>query len=53
MSHRKHIPYGLFKRGGSKIHPHNKCEVCSENTIIKKKARRRAKEEILKELLEL
>jgi hypothetical protein len=32
-------PYGKKKRGSGKIHPHNECGVCSENSFNKKKAR--------------
>ena len=36
------IPYGSVKRGSSKLHPHNKCAVCSEKIISVKKARQMA-----------
>ncbi len=48
----KTIPYGLEKRG-NKLHPHNECAVCSENSISKTRARRKAKEDIAKQLEEL
>lgn len=39
--------YGKEKRGSSKLHPHDECDVCSEKSkISKKRARRRGKEEI-------
>ena len=41
------IQYGNYKRGSSKLHPHDKCGVCSEKTISKKAVRRRGKEELL------
>ena len=39
------IAYGKTKRGSSKIHPHNECEVCSENGISPKRERQNAKKE--------
>ena len=43
------IQYGSMKRK-NKLHPHNKCSICEEKNISKKTARRKAKEEILKEI---
>lgn len=36
-------PYGMKKRGSSKLHPHNKCDTCSENNFNKKTARQDSK----------
>jgi len=44
------IRYGNYKRGSGKLHPHNECGVCSEKTISKSAARRRAREEINKSI---
>ena len=41
-------PYGQFKRGSSKPHPHNECGSCSESNINKKKERRLAKRGLAK-----
>ena len=49
---RKHVPYGMFKRGSGKLHPHNECAICDEKNISKKKARRKAKEEMKETLKE-
>jgi hypothetical protein len=46
------IPYGKSKRI-HKHHPHNECEICSENGFNKKKARQEAQKEIQSELLTL
>lgn len=46
----KHLPYGIFKTGSSKIHPHNECGICGVDKISKKAERRKAKEEIDKEI---
>jgi len=46
------IRYGEVKRGSGKIHPHNECCVCSEKTISKKAARRRAREDMGKSINE-
>jgi len=40
-------PYGKEKRH-FKIHSHDKCDVCSENSFNKKRARRKSKEAIKK-----
>lgn len=51
ITNKRHlIPYGEKKRGSSKLHPHNECEVCSEKTFSKKAARREAKKYIDKQL---
>lgn len=41
--------YGRVKRG-NKVHPHNECGICSEQTIIKAKARQKAKHDIREEI---
>jgi len=46
------IRYGNYKRGSSKLHPHNECGVCSEKTISKKAARRKGKELIVRAINE-
>jgi hypothetical protein len=44
------IPYGKIKRGSSKLHPHNECGICSEQSINKKRARQRLAKQIKEEL---
>ena len=48
---RKTKPYGLQKKHG-KLHPHNECGICGEEDVNKKAERRKAKEDIKKELME-
>lgn len=44
------LPYGSTKRGSAKIHPHNECSICSENSIEKNTARKEAEKEIQEQL---
>jgi len=44
------IAYGKRKTTSGKIHPHNECSICAEKNICKKTERRKAKEDIKKEL---
>lgn len=46
----KHLPYGAFKSGSSKIHPHNECGICGLDIVNKRRERREAKEEIYKDI---
>jgi hypothetical protein len=41
--------YGNYKRKG-KLHPHDKCGICSEKKITKGKARQANKKEVLKQI---
>jgi hypothetical protein len=44
------VPYGSKKRKSGKLHPHNTCGVCEEQIVNKKRARRKAKEQIKQDI---